>query len=81
MTQPARMPSRSITDKVWPRLNAKPDQFLVHRTHSITPDLYVPPGEAEWLSLYRQYPRMSVVRHQRHEQAVTFDCPAVRAVS
>jgi len=49
---------------------------LVHRQHSIIPDFYTPPGEAEWLSLYAQYPMLSV---NRFEQAVTFDCPVVKA--
>ena len=65
-----------MTHILWPRLNAKPDLFLVHRTLSIIPDLYMPPGEAEWLALYGLYPRMSVMRHQR---AVTFDCPILQA--
>lgn len=30
------------------------DQFLVHRSISKIPELYTPPGEAEWLALYEQ---------------------------
>lgn|GEM_PF-5770549 len=63
------MPSSSITDSIWPRLNACPDQFLVHRDHPIVPELYRPPDKSAWERLYEQYPRLSVVRH---EQAVTF---------
>jgi hypothetical protein len=70
------MPSRSIPDKVWPRLNAKPDLFLVHRIISITPELYRPPDKSAWERLYEQYTRLSVVRH---EQAVTFEYPVLRA--
>ena len=66
-----------MTHNLWPRLNAKPDQFLVHRTLSIIPDLYTAPEEAEWLALYGLYPRMSPRRQGIF--SVTFNCPVLQA--
>ena len=70
------MPSLSIINKYWPRLNAQPNQFLVHRNISVIPELYMPPGRAEWEHLFAQYPKMSPMQLKH---SITFDCPVVKA--